>query len=209
MPVFFSATRDLAVSARRPPRPPDQGIPGPHQPTPGGPGPQLTEPARAPPSRPEQRTPGSITRSAPPRTHGHDHTKARTCRSPALTFLAGLLAEDRAQRRTWRKLPPPEQALLVLVHLRKGERYEQLAEGFQVSVGTVHNYIREAVRLLATHGRTLLAAVWIFAWTQSNFLILDGTVVRTNRVRAHNKLYYSGKHKYHGINLQGLTDPYG
>ncbi|WP_254665715.1 transposase family protein, partial [Frankia sp. CgMI4] len=46
-----------------------------------------------------------------------------------LTFLAGLLAEDRAQRRTWRKLPPPEQALLVLVHLRKGERYEQLAEG--------------------------------------------------------------------------------
>ncbi|WP_256388627.1 transposase family protein, partial [Frankia sp. CgMI4] len=26
----------------------------------------------------------------------------------------------------------PEQALLVLVHLRKGERYEQLAEGFQV-----------------------------------------------------------------------------
>jgi hypothetical protein len=49
-----------------------------------------------------------------------------------LTFLAGLLAEDRAQRRTWRKLPPPEQALLVLVHLRKGERYEQLAEGFQV-----------------------------------------------------------------------------
>ncbi|TFE23421.1 IS5/IS1182 family transposase [Frankia sp. B2] len=126
-----------------------------------------------------------------------------------LTFLAGLLAEDRAQRRTWRKLPPPEQALLVLVHLRKGERYEQLAEGFQVSVGTVHNYIREAVRLLATHGRTLLAAVWIFAWTQSNFLILDGTIVRTNRVRAHNKLYYSGKHKYHGINLQGLTDPYG
>ncbi|WP_462188649.1 hypothetical protein [Frankia sp. CcWB2] len=27
-----------------------------------------------------------------------------------LTLLAGLLAEDRAQRRTWRKLPPHEQA---------------------------------------------------------------------------------------------------
>lgn len=126
-----------------------------------------------------------------------------------LTFLATLLAEDRAQRQTWRKLSPHDQALLVLAHLHNGDRYEQLAAGFQVSVGTVHNYIREAVHLLATRGRNLLAAVWTFAWTQSNFLILDGTVVRTNRVRAHNKLYYSGKHKYHGINLQGLMDPYG
>ncbi|WP_239381351.1 transposase family protein [Frankia sp. CIT1] len=126
-----------------------------------------------------------------------------------LTFLTALLAEDRARHQTWRKLPSHDQALLVLVHLRKGERYEQLAAGFQVSVGTVHTYIHEAVRLLATRGRSLLAAVWTFAWTQSNFLILDGTVVRTNRVRAHNKLYYSGKHKYHGINLQGLMDPYG
>ncbi|OHV20150.1 DDE endonuclease [Parafrankia soli] len=126
-----------------------------------------------------------------------------------LNFLATLLADDRAQRQTWRKLPPHDQALLVLAHLRNGDTYEQLAEGFQVSVGTVYNYVREAVELLATRGRSLLAAVWMFAWTQSNFLILDGTVVRTNRVRAHNRLYYSGKHKYHGINLQGLMDPYG
>jgi hypothetical protein len=33
--------------------------------------------------------------------------------------------------------------------------------------------------------------------------------VRTNRVRAHDRLYYSGKHKHHGINLQGLIDPHG
>ncbi|ORT53124.1 transposase family protein [Frankia sp. KB5] len=127
----------------------------------------------------------------------------------ARSWASTLLADDRAQRQTWRKLSPHGQALLVLAHLRNGDTYERLAEGFGVSVGTVYNYVREAVDLLATRGRSRLAAVWTFAWTQSNFLILDGTVVRTTRVRAHNKLYYSGKHKYHGINLQGLTDPYG
>jgi DNA-binding CsgD family transcriptional regulator len=126
-----------------------------------------------------------------------------------LDFLAMLLADDRAQRHTWRKLTPREEALLVLAHLRNGDAYERLAEGFQVSVGTVYNYVREAVELLARRGRSLLAAVWMFAWTRSNFLILDGTVVRTNRIRAHNRLYYSGKHKHHGVNLQGLMDPYG
>ncbi|WP_261574387.1 transposase family protein [Frankia gtarii] len=34
-------------------------------------------------------------------------------------------------------------------------------------------------------------------------------MVRTHRIRAHNRLYYSGKHKHHGVNLQGLMDPYG
>ncbi len=70
-------------------------------------------------------------------------------------------------------------------------------------------YVHEAVALLAGRGRTLLAAVWAFAWCRSNFLILDGTVIRINRIRAHNRLYYSGKHKHHGVNLQGLMDPYG
>jgi hypothetical protein len=126
-----------------------------------------------------------------------------------LDFLAALLADDREARGTWRKLATRDQALLVLAHLRNGDTYSRLAAGFGIGVATVYRYIREAVDLLARRGRTLLATVWAFAWTQSNFLILDGTVVRTNRVRAHNKLYYSGKHKHHGINLQGLMDPYG
>ncbi|MCK9905355.1 transposase family protein [Frankia sp. Cpl3] len=126
-----------------------------------------------------------------------------------LDFLAALLTDDRERRGTWRKLPARDQALLVLAHLRNGDTYTRLAEGFGIGVATVYRYIREAVDLLAHRGRTLLAAVWTFAWTRNNFLVLDGTVVRTNRVRAHNSLYYSGKHKYHGINLQALMDPYG
>jgi hypothetical protein len=51
--------------------------------------------------------------------------------------------------------------------------------------------------------------MWALAWTASNFALLDGTVVRTNRIRAHDRLYYAGQHRHHGVNLQGLTDPYG
>jgi len=126
-----------------------------------------------------------------------------------LDFVTALLADDRERHGNWRKLAARDQALLVLAHLRNGDTYARLAEGFKIGVATVCRYVHEAVGLLAGRGRTLLAAVWAFAWSWSNFLILDGTVVRTNRIRAHNKLYYSGKHKHHGVNLQGLMDPYG
>jgi hypothetical protein len=33
--------------------------------------------------------------------------------------------------------------------------------------------------------------------------------VRTNRIRAHDRRYYAGRHRHHGVNLQGLTDPHG
>ncbi|KAA5824263.1 transposase family protein, partial [Saccharopolyspora hirsuta] len=55
---------------------------------------------------------------------------------------------------------------------------------------------------------SLTAALWRLAWTFTNFAILDGTVIRTDRIAA-NRPFYSGKHRYHGINLQGLTDPDG
>lgn len=110
---------------------------------------------------------------------------------------------------TWRKLPARDQALLVLAHPRNGDTYQRLAAGFGVGVATVYRYVREAVALLAAAGRSLTAALWALAWTHSNFAVLDGTLVRTNRIRAHGRQYYSGKHRHHGVNLQGLTDPQG
>jgi hypothetical protein len=32
----------------------------------------------------------------------------------------------------------------------------------------------------------------MLAWTRSNFALLDGTLVRTNRIRAHDRPYYAG-----------------
>lgn len=126
-----------------------------------------------------------------------------------LTFLADLLQAHRARLRTWRKLPAHDQALLVLAHLRNGDTYTQLAAGFGIGLATVYRYVREAVALLAGLGRSLTAALWALAWTHSNFALLDGTLVRTNRIRVHDRRYYAGKHRHHGVNLQGLTDPYG
>ncbi len=75
-----------------------------------------------------------------------------------LDFL--LLQANRDHRRTWRKLPAREQALLVLAHLRNGDTYERLAAGFGVGVATAFRYIREAVGLLAALGRSLTGALW-------------------------------------------------
>jgi hypothetical protein len=108
----------------------------------------------------------------------------------------------------WRRLPASQQALLVLAHLRNGDTYARLAAGFGIGIATVFRYIRETTTLLAAQAPTLTSALWQLAWSHNNYAILDGTVIRIDRIAA-NKPYYSGKHKHHGINLQALTDPYG
>ena len=134
---------------------------------------------------------------------------AITLSERTLAFLAGLLQAHRERLRTWRKLSACEQALLVLAHLRHGDTYARLAAGFDVGLATAHRYVREAVAVLAGLGRSLTAALWTLAWTYSNFALLDSTLVRTTRIHACDRLYYSGKHTHHGVNLQGLTDPPG
>lgn len=63
-------------------------------------------------------------------------------------------------------------------HLRNGDRYERLADGFGVGVATVCRYVHEAVDLLADLARSLTAALRALAWTWRNFAVLDGTVVQ-------------------------------
>ncbi len=54
-----------------------------------------------------------------------------------LNYVTGII---RRHRKTigslWRRLNPGQQALLVLVYLRKGETFTELAAGFGVSVAT-------------------------------------------------------------------------
>jgi DDE superfamily endonuclease/Helix-turn-helix of DDE superfamily endonuclease len=126
-----------------------------------------------------------------------------------LTHLADLL---RGHRRRigcrWRRLSAGRQALLVLAHLRNGDTYTRLAAGFGVGVATVFRYIREATDLLAARAPSLTAALWRLAGNGHRLGILDGTVARIDRLGGDlDRLYYSGKHHYHGVNLQGLIDP--
>lgn len=127
--------------------------------------------------------------------------------SSTLRFLSGLLVARQRERGTrWRRLPAGRQALLVLAHLRCGHTYAQLAAGFGVGTTTAYRYVAEAVEILAARAPDLAAAVRSAACKA--FVIIDGTLLPIDRIAA-DRLYYSGKHHRHGMNVQVITDPFG
>ena len=70
--------------------------------------------------------------------------------SQTLNYVAGILRRHRKTIKSpWRRLNPGQQALLVLVYLRKGETYTELGAGFQVSTATAWRYVEETVALLS------------------------------------------------------------
>ena len=80
--------------------------------------------------------------------------------SRTLTFVAGVIRRHRAAIGSgWRKLNPGQQALLVLVYLRKGETFAELAAGFGVGTATAWRYVNETVALLAARAPKLRKAV--------------------------------------------------
>jgi hypothetical protein len=99
-----------------------------------------------------------------------------------------------------------QQALLVLLHLRKNETLHQVGVGFGVSTATAGRYVTEAVDILAGQAPTLLDALQDH--DPDEFLILDGTLIRTDRVAA-DEPYYSQKHRHHRMNVAVLARPDG
>jgi hypothetical protein len=126
-----------------------------------------------------------------------------------LDFVAGIIRRHRACIGSlWRKLNPGQQALLVLVHLRKGETFAGLAAGFGVGVATAWRYVKETVALLAARAPALRRAVRDAAKAGYAYVVLDGTLIPIDRVAA-DRPFYSGKHKRHGMNLQVIASPDG
>ncbi|WP_406436749.1 transposase family protein [Streptomyces sp. NBC_01613] len=117
-----------------------------------------------------------------------------------------IYARRRELRSRWRRLSCFQQAVLVLVHLRKNETLQQVGVGFGVSTATAGRYVTEGVDVLADHAPTLLDA--LHHHDPNEFLILDGTLIRTDRVAA-DEPYYSQKHRHHGMNVQVLARPDG
>lgn len=129
--------------------------------------------------------------------------------SSTLNYLAGLIRRHRkAIGSSWRLLSPGRQALLVLVYLRKGETYSELAAGFGVSTSTAWRYVEEAVMLLSARSPRLGRALRKAARDRLSYLVLDGTLIRTDRVKA-DRPYFSGKHRAHGVNVQVIASPEG
>ncbi|WP_017611029.1 IS5/IS1182 family transposase [Nocardiopsis xinjiangensis] len=119
-----------------------------------------------------------------------------------------IAAHRKATGTRWRRLDPAQQALLVLVHLHKGEPFTTLAAGFGVSTTTAWRYVREAVRLLAGLAPSLEAALRRARRKGWTLVIVDGTLIACDRVAA-DRPFYSGKHKRHGMNIQVVAAPDG
>ena len=125
-----------------------------------------------------------------------------------LTYLAGVIRRHRAKiGSVWRR-NPGQQALLVLVYLRKGETYTEVAAGFDVSITTAWRYVEEAVQLLAARAPKLRTALAAARTNRYPYLVLDGVLIPIDRV-ASDRPFYSGKHKKHGMNLQVIATPDG
>ena len=126
-----------------------------------------------------------------------------------LTFTAGIIRRHRrATGSAWRKLNPGQQALLVLVYLRKGETFAEVAAGFGVGTATAWRYVDETVALLAARAPKLRRAVRDAKKAGHAYVILDGTLIPIDRVAA-DRPFYSGKHRHHGMNLQVISSPTG
>lgn len=127
----------------------------------------------------------------------------------AREFVADLVRRHRAELGSrWRRLPPGRQALLVLVYLRRNETFARLAAEFGVGAATAHRYVSEVVDLLAELAPDLRQALRIAR--RKAYVVLDGTLAPIDRLSgAGDRLYYSGKHRRHGVNVQFLTDPHG
>lgn len=103
---------------------------------------------------------------------------------------------------------PGQQALLVLVYLRKGETFASLAARFGVGTAIAWRYVGETVALIAARAPRLRKAARDAARAGHAYVVLDGTLIPIDRVTA-DRPFYSGKHKRHGMNLQVIADPRG
>jgi len=129
--------------------------------------------------------------------------------SQTLTYVAGIIRRHRkATGSCWRKLNPGRQALLVLVYLRKGETFAEIAAGFGIGTTTAWRYAGETVSLLAARAPKLRKAVRGAKKAGYAYVVVDGTLIPIDRVAA-DRPFYSGKHKKHGMNLQVIASPSG
>ena len=127
--------------------------------------------------------------------------------SRTLHYAAGIIRRHRKSIGScWRKLNPGRQALLVLVHLRKGETFADLAAGFEVGTATAWRYARETITLLAARAPKLRDVLAAASKAGHAFVVIDGTLIPIDRVAA-DRPFYSGKHRRHGMNLQVIASP--
>lgn len=117
-------------------------------------------------------------------------------------------------RRPWQRAATPYvQAVMVLRWFKDATDLRLLARDARVSIATAYRYVHEGIDVIAAHAPDLhdvLAQGLGQGWA---FVCLDGTLIGSTRSSAPSEaghdVWYSGKHKRHGGNIQVLTDPTG
>ena len=133
------------------------------------------------------------------------------------TLVTDLLIAERRRRGTGigaRAASARTQALLVLRWFREDTGIPTLARDAGVSQATGYRYLHEGIDVLAAQApdvHEVLEAGKAAGWTH---VVLDGTLIRTDRCRTTNPdtghdLWFSGKHRAHGGNVQIVSDPDG
>ncbi len=134
-----------------------------------------------------------------------------------VAFLTGLLVDERLRRGTragTRALAPRQQAVLVLRWFVDNTRMSALARDNAISQSTAYAYRDEGIAVLAQQKPSLHGALLAAKAAGHSHVIVDGTVIHTDRIATPGPtrgvdLWWSGKHKHHGGNIQAVSAPDG
>ena len=92
-------------------------------------------------------------------------------------------------------------------------RVRQLWTDNAISTSTAYAYLQEGIYVLAAQAPDLKAVIEQAKLAGFTHVNLNGTVIRTDRVGTEGPngadLWWSGKHKHHGGNIQVLSAPDG
>jgi hypothetical protein len=135
-------------------------------------------------------------------------------------FVSGLLAARRRSigtRKKTRKLGCYRQAVFGLAWFRDKGDIRRLGAGFGLSQATAYRYLGEVIDVLAAEAPGLREALERALEEGTPYVILDGKIVdadrchekTTSRKGAEIDLWYSGKRKDFGGNIQAVFYPDG
>jgi DDE superfamily endonuclease len=139
---------------------------------------------------------------------------------PLVLYVSRLLAEHRGElgtRSGTRALSCWKQAVFALAWFRDRPDIRRLGAGFSISQATAYRYKDEAVEVLAAKAPTLREALDKAAEQGLPYLILDGTLVssdrcadkKTSKKGTEIDTWYSGKAHQPAGNVQALAAPGG
>jgi len=133
-----------------------------------------------------------------------------------LAFVARILAthRKRTDHRPWQRAATVYvQAVMVLRWFRDGTDVAALARDAGISQATAYRYLHEGIDVIAAHAPDLHDVLAHGIESGWEHVSLDGTLIPATRCRQRSDtghdLWYSGKHRRHGGNIQVLTDPTG